>query len=283
MRTAGHSAPSRWRSTTCAPVSAVSPSPTCMEMRLRGQVRAYASSRGYLGGLSLQPAWSDEARTTFVDGFRAIKLRIGKYPVDEEIEAIQRVVTASPTMTWMADGNGAYDLADSRRLGAALEELGFRWLEEPLPTERLPGLRAPGGRAVDPAGRGRDPRVGRRHGALPLRRLVRPRPARRLDLWRDRRRPRDRDGCPEAGRFAVPHACSGAIALAATFRILAASGPAGRAHIRRADPRARRRRGPDPNRYPDRAAHPGRRLDDHSRPSGPGCRRRRGRPPSLVA
>ena len=54
--------------------------------------------------------------------------------MDEEIEAIERVVTASPPMTWMADGNGAYDLDDSRRLGAALEELGFRWLEEPLPT-----------------------------------------------------------------------------------------------------------------------------------------------------
>ena len=80
-------------------------------------VRAYASSRGYLGGLSPESAWTDEAATSWDDGFRAMKLRIGKYPVDEEIEAIERVVAASPPMTWMADGNGAYDMADSRRLG----------------------------------------------------------------------------------------------------------------------------------------------------------------------
>ena len=64
-----------------------------------------------------------------------MKLRIGKYPADEEIDAIERVVAASGPMTWMADGNGAYDWADSVKLGAALDGLGFRWLEEPLPTD----------------------------------------------------------------------------------------------------------------------------------------------------
>jgi D-galactarolactone cycloisomerase len=189
--------------------------------RLRGQVRAYASSRGYLGGLSPEAAWSDEARTTFDDGFRAIKLRIGKYPVEEEIEAIERVVAAAPPMTWMADGNGAYDLADSRRLGAALEGLGFRWLEEPLPTDdylayaplaselsiplaggeilesaadTLPYLRAGSFDLVQP-----DVSIcGGIGGVLEIAAAAR-----------------------DAGRFAVPHACSGAIALAATLHILA--------------------------------------------------------------
>lgn len=189
--------------------------------RLRGKVRAYASSRGYLGGLSPEAAWSDEARTTYDDGFRAIKLRIGKYPVDEEIAAIGRVVAAAPPMTWMADGNGAYDLADSRRLGSALEDLGFRWLEEPLPTDDYPAyaplaseLSIPlaGGEMLESAA-----------GAAPLLRggsfdLIQPDVSicggigGVLDIASAAR---------DAGRFAVPHACSGAIALAATLHILA--------------------------------------------------------------
>ena len=103
--------------------------------RRRAKVRAYASSRGYLGGLSPESAWTDEAATSWDAGFRAMKLRIGRDPLDEEIDAIEGLVTASPPMTWMADGNGAYDMDESRRLGAALAELGFRWLEEPLPTD----------------------------------------------------------------------------------------------------------------------------------------------------
>ena len=103
--------------------------------RLRAKVRAYASSRGYLGGLSPESAWTDEAATSWDAGFRAMKLRIGRDPLDEEIDAIEGLVTASPPMTWMADGNGAYTIGESRRLGAALAELGFRWLEEPLPTD----------------------------------------------------------------------------------------------------------------------------------------------------
>ena len=219
--------------------------------RLRGKVRAYASSRGYLGGLSPEAAWSDEARTTFDDGFRAIKLRIGKYPVDEEIEAIERVVTASPPMTWMADGNGAYDLADSRRLGAALEELGFRWLEEPLPTNDYLAYAPLAGELSIPLAGGEILESAGGHGAVPAGGLVRPRPARRLDLWRHRRRPRDRDGRP--GRRQV----RGPARLQRGDRPRRdpphpgrPAGPAGRAQVRRADPRARRRREPDPDRHP---------------------------------
>ena len=189
--------------------------------RLRGKVRAYASSRGYLGGLSPEAAWSDEARTTFDDGFRAIKLRIGKYPVDEEIEAIERVVTASPPMTWMADGNGAYDLADSRRLGAALEGLGFRWLEEPLPTNDYLAYAPLAGELSIPLAGGEilesaaDTEPYLRAGSFDL---VQPDVSicggigGVLEIATAAR---------DAGRFAVPHACSGAIALAATLHILA--------------------------------------------------------------
>ena len=82
-----------------------------------------------------------------------MKLRIGRYDLDDELEAIERVATAFPAMTWMADGNGAYSLDESRRLGAALEGLGFRWLEEPLPTDDYAAYAPLARRAHDPARR----------------------------------------------------------------------------------------------------------------------------------
>ncbi len=189
--------------------------------RRRDRVRAYASSRGYLPGLSPEAAWSDEARTSWDDGFRAMKLRVGRFPVEDEIAAIEQVVADAPPMTWMADGNGAYDLDESRQLAAALEALGFRWLEEPLPTDDYPAyaplareLTIPlaGGEMLESAA-----------AAKPL-------------LWGgsfDLVQP-DVSICGgiggvldiaavanAAGRFAVPHACGGAIALAATLHVLA--------------------------------------------------------------
>ena len=189
--------------------------------RRRGRVRAYGSSRGYLGGLSPEAAWTDEAATIWDDGFRAMKLRVGKYPVEDEIDAIERVVEAAPLMTWMADANGAYDMADSRRLGAALEELGFRWLEEPLPTDDYIAYAAladelsiplAGGEILESAS---ETRPYLRAGSFDL---VQPDVSicggigGVLEIA---------EAANDAGRFAVPHACSGAIALAATLHILA--------------------------------------------------------------
>jgi D-galactarolactone cycloisomerase len=189
--------------------------------RRRERVRAYASSRGYLGGLSPEAAWTDEVATTWEDGFRAMKLRIGRYPLDDEIAAIERVVASSPAMTWMADGNGAYDLAESRRLAAALEAVRFRWLEEPLPTDDYLAyaplaseLTIPlaGGEILESAG---DAEPLLRAGSFDL---VQPDVSicggigGVLEIAAAAR---------DAGRNAVPHACSGAIALAATLHILA--------------------------------------------------------------
>ena len=102
--------------------------------RQRGRVRAYASSQGYVEGISPDAAWVQEATAIWDAGFQAMKLRIGRFPVADEIAATKRLLAVAPAMTWMADANGAYDHDDSRRLGDALNELGFRWLEEPLPT-----------------------------------------------------------------------------------------------------------------------------------------------------
>ena len=195
--------------------------------RLRDRVRPYASSRGYVEGLTPEEAWSQEAAAMHDEGFRAMKLRIGRYDLDEEIAAIERVVAASPPMTWMADGNGGYSLDQSRRLGAALQTLGFRWLEEPLPTNdyaayaplaRELTIPLAGGEILESADAATpylsagsfdliQPDVSICGGIGGL-----------LEIGR---------AAAAAGRHMVPHACSGAIATAATLQILAVLPTAG--------------------------------------------------------
>lgn len=189
--------------------------------RARDRVRPYASSRGYVDGSGPADAWHDEAATVTAAGFRAMKLRIGRYELEAEISAIERVATAFPAMTWMADGNGAYSLDQSRRLGTALDALGFRWLEEPLPTDdyaayaplaRELSLPLAGGETLESAGAARpflaagsfdliQPDVSICGGIGGL-----------LEIAR---------AAADHGRVTVPHACSGAIAMAATLQVLA--------------------------------------------------------------
>jgi L-alanine-DL-glutamate epimerase-like enolase superfamily enzyme len=40
----------------------------------------------------------------------------------------------------MVDANGGYRLGQARRVGAALDELGVAWFEEPVSSDDLPGL-----------------------------------------------------------------------------------------------------------------------------------------------
>lgn len=189
--------------------------------RLRDRVRPYASSRGYVEGMEPFEAWSEEAAAMSAEGFHAMKLRIGRHHLAAELGAIERLAADFPAMTWMADGNGAYSLDESRRLGAVLDGLGFRWLEEPLPTDdyaayaplaRELAIPLAGGEILESA-----------EAASPL--LV----AGSFDLIQP-----DVSICggigglleiaraaADAGRLTVPHACSGAIAMAATLQVLA--------------------------------------------------------------
>lgn len=189
--------------------------------RLRDRVRPYASSRGYVEGRAPANAWGEEAAEISDTGFQAMKLRIGRYDLDSEIAAIEQVVRDSPPMTWMADGNGAYSFDQSRRLGDTLERLGFRWLEEPLPTSdyaayaplaRDLAIPLAGGEILESADAAAGYLAG---GSFDL---VQPDVSicggigGVLEIARS---------ATAAGRWTVPHACSGAIATAATLQVLA--------------------------------------------------------------
>ena len=100
---------------------------------VRDRVRAYGASTGYIEGVDPAESWPEETADHAARGFTATKFRIGRYPIPHEVAILERIAADHPTMTLMADGNAAYDISESIRVGRALDELGFRWLEEPMP------------------------------------------------------------------------------------------------------------------------------------------------------
>jgi L-alanine-DL-glutamate epimerase-like enolase superfamily enzyme len=104
---------------------------------VRNQIRAYASTLTYK---------DVEAYLSFVEellgrGFTAVKLHCWGDP-KRDIALCQAVRTfVGDGVDLMLDPVGAYDRAGASRVGRALDELGFRWFEEPLPESDLDGIR----------------------------------------------------------------------------------------------------------------------------------------------
>ena len=108
----------------------------------RGQVPAYCST-----GSTLSPqAQVDQAWDAYKRGYRAIKLRLHRAKLEDDLAAVRAVRDALPEdMAIMADANQAQNPYWSRntalRCAQALQEMGVLWLEEPLPVYDDEGLR----------------------------------------------------------------------------------------------------------------------------------------------
>ncbi|MDQ3810672.1 MAG: mandelate racemase/muconate lactonizing enzyme family protein [Chloroflexota bacterium] len=101
---------------------------------LRQRVEAYASLPGYFDDRAPEEHWVDEACALTDRGFKALKLRIGRFPPRRELPILERVRAAvGGEVRLMADGNAAYSPALAMEVGRALADLGFAWLEEPTP------------------------------------------------------------------------------------------------------------------------------------------------------
>jgi D-galactarolactone cycloisomerase len=101
---------------------------------LRERVPAYASALSYVAGRDPAEIWQDEAAALVEAGFRAIKMRIGRFPPEHELPLIERLRDSLPSdVRLMADGNAAYTLPTAIRVGRALERIGLHWFEEPIP------------------------------------------------------------------------------------------------------------------------------------------------------
>jgi D-galactarolactone cycloisomerase len=100
----------------------------------RLRVEAYASLPGYYDDRGPEQHWVEELTALKESGFRAMKLRIGRYPPEREAPVLASVREAvGPGVRLMADANAAYSPAIAVRMGRVLRDLDFAWLEEPLP------------------------------------------------------------------------------------------------------------------------------------------------------
>lgn len=99
---------------------------------LRTEIECYASPVPFLPS----PEESAARALAFIDdGFRAIKLKIGR-GVDVDLEHVAAVRDAlGPGTPLMIDANGAYGLSDSVRLARGLLRHDVFWLEEPISLE----------------------------------------------------------------------------------------------------------------------------------------------------
>ncbi len=110
--------------------------------RLVGAVRdrtpVYAS-----GGLWLSQSTEElvqEAKDFVAQGFRFMKLRIGKPRIEEDVERVRAVRRAiGPDIGLMVDANQAFKVDHAIKLGRKLEEFNLVWYEEPVAAYDLEG------------------------------------------------------------------------------------------------------------------------------------------------
>jgi mandelate racemase len=103
-------------------------------------VRAY-NSKG-LGLLPLKDL-AQEATELLDEGFRAVKLRVGRATAKEDLEALRLVKKAiGPEVTLMVDFNQALSVAEALARGRMIdEEGGVLWIEEPIRADDFSGCR----------------------------------------------------------------------------------------------------------------------------------------------
>lgn len=100
----------------------------------RARVPVYASGGTYYEGVHPAEVWPAETRDLYARGFRAIKLRMGRYDPRSELDALAAVRAALPAdVKLMVDAWGSYTLPTALMVGRELERLGLTFFEEPMP------------------------------------------------------------------------------------------------------------------------------------------------------
>lgn len=104
------------------------------------KVKAYASMpRGYKAKAAVGAV--ESALKPELGGFKAVKLRIGNGPKKDE-ELIKGVRDAFPDIEIMVDANSAYNsVNEALKVANICAKYDVAWLEEPIPTDNLNGLK----------------------------------------------------------------------------------------------------------------------------------------------
>ncbi len=82
----------------------------------------------------------DDAVAAKAQGFRGVKVKVGKPTIAEDVDRIAAVREATgEAFALMVDANQAFTVAEACRRAYAYRDFGLEWLEEPLPAEDLGG------------------------------------------------------------------------------------------------------------------------------------------------
>lgn len=104
----------------------------------RDAVPAYAMVGWYFkGGLS---EFRDACAKAIDEGFRAVKIKVGRGDLDEDIKRIEVAKDAvGKGNLVMVDANQVFNLNEALRRGRVYQRLGCYWYEEPLPPHEKDG------------------------------------------------------------------------------------------------------------------------------------------------
>lgn len=101
-------------------------------------VPTYASEGLWLTGD--MNALAREAEELLVEGFKAVKMRLGRTNMADDVEAVRIVrETIGQNINLMADANQGWDVNYTIRIGRQLEKFNLFWLEEPIAHDNLEG------------------------------------------------------------------------------------------------------------------------------------------------
>jgi D-galactarolactone cycloisomerase len=106
----------------------------------RDRVPAYASLHNYSETADLTGELTELVTAAREAGYLGLKLKVGGREPKEDAGYLRAArVAAGADMDLMADANQTYDLPLAVKVGRLLEELDYRWFEEPIPRHDIAG------------------------------------------------------------------------------------------------------------------------------------------------
>jgi len=103
------------------------------------RVEAYNTDGGWLNW-SKEDLVNDCKRMIEVEGYRAVKIKVGSPNGDEDLRRLEAVRQAlGPEIRIMADANGRWSLPQAIQIGSRLTEFDITWIEEPIAFDDVAG------------------------------------------------------------------------------------------------------------------------------------------------
>jgi L-alanine-DL-glutamate epimerase-like enolase superfamily enzyme len=105
----------------------------------RDQVPVYVAGGYYEEGKDLE-ALADEVKQNLAIGAKAIKMKVGRTSIREDIKRVERVREAiGPNVKLLVDANNAYRVDEAKKMARLLADYDVYWFEEPVSPDDLEG------------------------------------------------------------------------------------------------------------------------------------------------